>query len=81
MLSKRVQILVDEEEYKKLKTLGKKSRKSIGELFREAIRLYGERLTEQAQRLAVVERMAKLRAPVADWGKTEKSILRARAAQ
>lgn len=79
MLTKRIQVLMDESEYKKVKKLGEKSHKSVGEIFREAIKLYGDRLVGQAQRLSVVEKMGKLCAPVADWGKMEKDILRARA--
>jgi len=77
MLSKRIQILIEEAEYRKLKDIGKKSHKSLGEIFREAVRLYGERLVNRNQRLQVVEKMAKLRAPVADWEKMEKEIIRA----
>lgn len=77
MLSKRVQVLIEEKEYKKLKSLGKKAHKSLGEIFREAAKLYGERLAGRAQRLQVVEKMAKLRAPVAEWGKMERGIAKA----
>lgn len=78
MLSKRVQVLIDENEYKKLKDIGKRSHKSLGEIFREAVQLYGERIVSRVQRLAVVEKMMKLNAPVADWPKMEKEIMRAR---
>ena len=77
MLSKRVQVLIDEKEYKRLKELGKRSHKSLGEIFREAARLYGERLGSRMQRLKVVEQMARLKAPVDDWAKMEKGIIRA----
>ena len=80
MLSKRVQILIDEEDYKKLKKLSGKAHKSLGEIFREAARLYGERLISRAERLAIVEKMAKLHAPIADWPKMEKGILKTRLA-
>lgn len=79
MLSKRIQILVDDKKYKELKDLGRKSHKSVGELFREAIELYGGRMAGKAQRMKVVERMSKLQAAVSDWPKMEKSILRSRA--
>lgn len=75
MLSKRVQILVDEEEYKRLKKLSKKSHKSLGEIFREAAQLYSERLLSRIERLSLVEKMAKLRAPVSEWSKMEKGLL------
>ncbi len=75
MLSKRVQVLIDEEEYKKLKKLSRKSHKSLGEIFREAARLYGERLLSRIERLSVVDKMAKLRAPVSEWSKMEKRLL------
>lgn len=78
MFSRRIQVLIEEKEYKKLKELGKKAHKSLGEIFREAARLYGERLINRDQRLSVAEKMAKLRAPVADWPKIEKGILRSR---
>ena len=78
MLSKRVQVLMDSEEYKKLQSLGKRAHKSLGEIIREAAKLYGERLINRTQRLLVVEKMAKLRAPVSDWAAMEKKILRAR---
>ena len=77
MLSKRIQILIDEKEYKKLKNISKISHKSLGEIFREAAKLYSERLVNRVQRLNVVEKMAKLRVPVADWSKMEKEIIRA----
>lgn len=76
MLSKRVQVLIDEKEYKKLKELGKKSHKSLGEIFREAVRIYGQRLVDRAERLAIVEKMTKLKIPVSDWSKMEREILR-----
>ena len=78
MLSKRVQVLMEDEEYKKLKSLGRKAHKSLGEILREAAKLYGERLINRTQRLFVVEKMAKLRAPVSDWASMEKEMLRAR---
>ena len=77
MLSKRVQILVGEKEYKKLKDISKKSRKSLGQIFREAIQLYGERLASRVQRLTAVEKMIKLKIPALDWPKMERSILQA----
>lgn len=77
MLSKRIQVLIDEKEYKKLKEIGQRSHKSLGEIFREAARLYGERLVNRVQRLAVVEKMMRLKAPITDWPKMEKEIIRA----
>jgi hypothetical protein len=77
MLSKRIQVLIGEEEYKKLKKLGKEAHKSLGEIFREAVRLYGERLVNRAQRLKVVDKMTQMRAPVTGWSKMEKEIMRA----
>ncbi|MBI5399789.1 ribbon-helix-helix protein, CopG family [Candidatus Saganbacteria bacterium] len=79
MLSKRVQVLIEEKELEKLKKIGHRAHKSVGEIFREAVRLYSERLASRCQRLAVVEKMAKLRAPIADWRKIEKQIIRAQA--
>ncbi|MBI5700921.1 ribbon-helix-helix protein, CopG family [Candidatus Saganbacteria bacterium] len=79
MLSKRIQVLLDEKEYKRLKKAGDKSHKSVGEIFREAVKLYGERLLSQSGRVKIVEQMAKLKAPVKDWAKMEKEIFKARA--
>lgn len=78
MLSKRVQVLLDEKEYKKIKAIGKGAHKSVGEIFREAVSLYGERLGNKFQRMELVDKMLKLNAPISDWPAMEKSILRAR---
>lgn len=78
MLTKRIQILLNEEEYKKIKAVGKRTNKSMGEIFREAAKLYGDRLVTRLARLEIVEKMAKLKASVSDWPKMEKQIFKAR---
>lgn len=77
MLSKRVQVLLEQEEFKKLKKIGERTHKSLGELFREAIRLYGERLTSKIERLEVVKKITGLKIPTASWNRIEKQIARA----
>ena len=78
MLSKRVQVLLEEKEFDRLKSIGKKTHKSIGEIFREAVKLYADRIVGSSQRLLIVEKMGKLNAPVEDWLVMEKEVLRAR---
>lgn len=79
MLSRRVQVLLEEQEYKELKAKGKKAHLSVGEIFREAVRLYGDRLVKRIDRMKTVEKAQKLHAVVEDWPKMEKAILKARA--
>ena len=78
MLSKRIQVLLEEGEYNKLKKMGRRTHRSLGEIFRDAVKLYAERLAHKSQRLALVDKMMKMQAPVAGWREMEKEIIRAR---
>jgi len=78
MLTKRIQVLLEEDEYKKLKKMSKKQHKSVGEIVREATELYAGRMADKAERLKIVEKMSSYNLDAPSWDKMEKEIIKAR---
>ena len=56
MLNKRLQILMDKKEYLKLKRMGEKEHKSVGEILREAAKLYGEHIASRSERKKIMDK-------------------------
>ena len=53
MLRKRVEVLFDEKEYKRLEEIARAHKQSVGSLVREAVAKYVTRPTEEERRKAV----------------------------
>jgi len=69
-LAKRAQMLLEEEQYRKLEQLAKQKKGSVGALIREAIeKLY--HLGKQ-DRIQAVRKIAAMNPPVDEWQKMEK---------
>lgn len=74
-LETKATILFEPAQYQELKRLAKAQGKAVGELVREAV-AEKYHLADHSERLAAVERLASMRAPVADWEQMEEEILR-----
>ena len=70
---RRMQILVSPQQYRALRAAASKRRMSMSEVVREALSKQLD-LPSIEERLAAVERLSKLNAPVADWEQMEREI-------
>jgi predicted DNA-binding protein len=70
----RTQILLPEEEYRRLLELAHEEGRSLGSVVREAVAKYHS-TSSRERRLAAVRRMAEMRLPVADWPQLEEDII------
>jgi len=74
-LSVKTTVLFEPGQYRELKRKAAAVGKPLGELVRVAVaQVYG--LGSPADRLAAVERLARLEAPVGEWSEMEAEILR-----
>lgn len=72
-LTKRSQVLLEEEQYKKLEKLAKQKKVSVGALIRAAIeKVYH---LGKKDRIQAVQKIAAMDLPVDDWEKIEKEII------
>ena len=72
-LSKRMEIRFPEELHQRLVLAAQRDGRSVAALIREAVvERYG--VVTQAERLAAVDRLSELAAPVADWERMEDEI-------
>ena len=72
-LAKRAQVLLDEEQYKKLEQLARQKKVSVGALIREAIeKVYH---LGKKDRIQAVRKIAAMNLPVDEWEKMEKEII------
>ncbi|OGC15444.1 hypothetical protein A3J90_04840 [candidate division WOR-1 bacterium RIFOXYC2_FULL_37_10] len=78
MLTKKIQVLLEEEEYNKLKRIGQKYHKSIGSILRESAEIYASRLPTKEGRLLILDKIRSFNAPVSTWEKEEAKIMQAR---
>ena len=74
-LTKRLQILLSPEQYKKLELYAKKERKSVASVIREAVDKMLSQRTKSEKKKAV-ERMVARELPVEDWKKMEEEIMK-----
>jgi len=74
-LTKRIQILLSEEQYGLLKRLAAVKGASIGALVRQAVeQVYLERFKDEQIRIA--KRLVRMELPVADWPEMEEEIIK-----
>ncbi|MDI6822149.1 MAG: ribbon-helix-helix protein, CopG family [Actinomycetota bacterium] len=74
-LTKRLQILLSPEQYRKLELYAKKRKKSVASVIREAIeKLLHERT--KLEKKKAVERMLSRELPIDDWEKMEEEIMK-----
>lgn len=74
-LTKRVQVLLSSDQYKRLETIAKARGTSIGALIRDAIKkLYFQ--PSQEERLQAVRTLANFKLPVSDWEQMERESMR-----
>jgi predicted DNA-binding protein len=74
-LTKRIQILLSEEQYGLLKRLAAAKHTSVGALVREAVEaVYLEDLKDK--RVKIAQRLVEMELPVADWLEMEEEITR-----
>ncbi|GIW60648.1 MAG: CopG family transcriptional regulator [Nitrososphaerota archaeon] len=73
-LTKRVQVLLSSEQYKRLETIARTRGTSIGALIRDAIeKLYFQ--PSQEERLQAVRNLANFELPVSDWEQMERESM------
>jgi len=71
--TRRTQLLMDPEEYRRLRALAKRQKTSVGALVRAAVR--ATYLTAQPpDRGAVVQEILQMRLPTTDWKKVRREI-------
>jgi hypothetical protein len=79
-LSRRVQLLLSPEQYKRLEAIADAEGLSVGALIRRAIdRLQGP--PRQTKRLKAVRRIAAMSLPVGDWEQMERESMESHDAQ
>jgi len=75
--TRRTQILMDPEEYRRLRNLARSRKTSVGALIRKAVRqVYIQPVPD---RQAIVESILELRIPLPSWKRLKKEIEEARA--
>lgn len=74
--TRRVQTALSEEQYKALTRLSEGSGKSLSTLIREAVERVYFRPVDLKRRLAALESLLSLEAPVSDWEQMETEIIR-----
>lgn len=74
-LTKRLQLLLTQEQYRKLKAYAAKHKRSIGAVIRDSItRTLSER--SKSEKMKALERLLSRSAPVGDWEEMEQEIMR-----
>lgn len=74
-LAKRVEIRIDEERLKALEEEARRRHKSVSKLVREAIDAkYPARDSRIAGKLAAVEKLGRIDAPISTWRRMEEEI-------
>lgn len=73
-LTKRMQLLLSPEQYRKVQLYAKRHKKSIGLVIREALEKYLLERPKSEKKKAVVRLLSK-ELPVADWEEMEKEIM------
>lgn len=74
MFSERTQVLITKEQRARLERIASERRISLGAVIREAIDSYAAPRTKPPRE--ALERLAALRAPVADWETMKADVLR-----
>ena len=70
--TRRTQLLMDPDEFRRLKTVARRKNTSVAELIRSAVReVY---LVEQPARAPIVEAILQMRLPKVSWEKVRKEI-------
>lgn len=73
-LTRRVEVLFSEEMAAHLKEVAERENASVGTLIRQAVReKYGTASSDE--KLAAVERLYALKAPIGEWGLMEREII------
>lgn len=75
MFTQRTQVLLSKEQVARLKRLARRERRSLGAVIRDAVDAYTATPTED-ERLAALERLTALNAPVDDWPVMKEQILK-----
>jgi len=76
--TQRAQILMEPEEYRRLQSLARREKTSVGELVRRAV--HECYFTSPADRRRAVEEIVSLELPLANWDEMEQEILEGRGA-
>ena len=70
--TRRTQLLMDPDEFRRLRALARRKKTSVAELIRTAVRTVY--LTAPPDRKAIVEDILKMNLPSMDWNKVRKEI-------
>ncbi len=79
MLTRKIQVLLDDHQYRALLTLAKTRGKTLSALLREAVVEQLLKETRRNARLKAFEEISAMTLPVGDWSEMEKEIGRAHA--
>lgn len=71
-VTRRTQLLMDPEEFRRLRAVARKKKTSVAELIREAVR--GAYLRPQPNRRALVDAILQTKLPAMEWKKVRKEI-------
>jgi hypothetical protein len=72
--SKRVQVLMEPEEFRRLRLLARQRKTSIGQLVRRALDIVYSAPSDVEDRKAIVERIVNMNLPVIEWHEAKKEI-------
>jgi hypothetical protein len=72
--TRRTQILLDPEEFRRLRALARQRKVSLAQLIRQAVRQAYLDPAAAEDRLAIVERMLSMNLPVMEWADAKKEI-------
>lgn len=72
--TRRTQILMEPDEFRRLRALARQRKTSIAQLVRQAVRQVYLELSEPEDRKAIVERMLNMNLPVIEWADAKKEI-------
>ncbi len=73
---RRVQVLLTEDRYQRLRQLAQERGCSVSRLVREAVTARYPAPTPRERRIAAAKRMLEMNLPVSDWPQMEKEIIR-----
>jgi hypothetical protein len=74
MFTERTQVLLSKDQVTRLKRTARREHKSLGAVIREAVDAYTAQTSDR--RLAAIQRLVAMEAPVADWDVMKEEILR-----
>jgi hypothetical protein len=72
--TKRAQVLMEPEEFRRLRVLARQRKTSIGQLIRRALNMVYFDVDQIEERKAIVARIASMNLPVVEWHEAKKEI-------